>query len=293
MIEIALPDSAHGSPQSRLRWFATIRFWRLHRLIGRFETGRALSRRWRAAVRGMTPPAWMNTTTMLETLTGGPAAEGLRRHGYHAGLELPAQAVQEIYAHARRTPCRRQPDDTESFLIDAVRNGMSPRGRPVAVADVDPEADCPVLTRLAGDAKLVELAARHLGYSPRKVVTRLYWSPVSDLPDDTRRWNGQTIDYHYDIERGNALYVYFYLTDADQLNGAHVLVAGSHLAKPLRMKLAPTQQPSEQVLEVFGAENVVVMEGRAGFGFLEDPACFHKVLPPRQHARLMLQFRYT
>jgi ectoine hydroxylase-related dioxygenase (phytanoyl-CoA dioxygenase family) len=89
------------------------------------------------------------------------------------------------------------------------------------------------------------------------------------------------------------VYVYFYLSDTDRHSGAHVVVAGSHKAKPLRMKLGSTRQPEHAVLRRYGADKVVVLEGAAGFGFLEVPSCFHKVLPPRTSSRLLLQLRYS
>jgi hypothetical protein len=136
------------------------------------------------------------------------------------------------------------------------------------------------------------MAEAHLGYSPRRVMTRLYWSPAGALSDDERRRNGQTIDFHYDIERGSALYAYFHLTDVDRQSGAHVIVARSHRRKPLAMKLASTRRSDAAVLGCYGADSVVVVEGAAGSGFLEDPACFHKVLPPVRADRLVLQLRY-
>jgi len=37
----------------------------------------------------------------------------------------------------------------------------------------------------------------------------------------------------------------------------------------------------------------LVIEGGPGFGFAEDPACFHRALPPRTADRLCLQLRYA
>ena len=76
-------------------------------------------------------------------------------------------------------------------------------------------------------------------------------------------------------------------------SGAHVVVAGSHKSKSLRMKWASTRQPDRRVLGRYGVDKIVVLEGKAGFGFFEDPACFHKVLPPLKSNRLLLQLRYS
>lgn len=269
------------------------KFWQSHRILGRFRTwrrttrvlGRA-SRPWLAAAQ------WPATETAFASLSATDVTAGIRDHGYHCGLSLPAHLVAEICRHAEESYCWRTPRDPERFLIRDVRDGRSPLGKPVAVADVDASA-CPATARVAGDAALVEVARHFLGYSPRRVATRLFWSPMSDLSDAERRWSGQTIDYHYDIEPANALYVYFYLTDVDWDSGAHVVVAGSHNSKPLRMMFASTRQPERLVLEYYGVDKVVVLGGKAGFGFFEDPACFHKVLPPRHSNRLMLQMRYS
>lgn len=291
--ENALAGREPNGLRNLWRRLVVIKFWRLYRLVGRFETGRVINRCWRRFMRRLAPPSWAMAGTVFETLLVAEAVSDLRHQGYYTGLQLHEQLVSDIYDHARQTPCQRQPGDAEFFLIDAIRDGFSPEGKPVAVADVDARVPCAAISRLAGDAKLVETVSRYLGYSPRHVVARLYWSPVSTLPEDHRRWNGQTIDYHYDIERGNALYVYFYITDVGRTDGAHVVVAGSHLPKPLGMKLASTRQPERRVLDYYGEESVVIIEGRAGYGFIEDPGCFHKVLPPQHMPRLMLQFRYT
>jgi hypothetical protein len=42
----------------------------------------------------------------------------------------------------------------------------------------------------------------------------------------------------------------------------------------------------------YGAGRAVIVRGPAGFGFFEDPYCFHKALVPTTHDRLMLQIRY-
>ncbi len=147
--------------------------------------------------------------------------------------------------------------------------------------------------RLARDAALLAIARGHLGYAPRSVVARLYWSPTATLSDDERRDNGQTIDFHYEIERQPTLYLFFYLGDTDRGRGAHVVIDGSHRAKPLRLAWSATRQPEQALLAHYGPSRVVVLEGAAGFGFAEDPACFHKALPPLSGPRLVLQLRYS
>ena len=271
------------------------RFWRPYRIFGRLQSWHRAMRACRK-VRNALPhrPAWMRRDTVFGALPVADIAANLRLNGYCAGLRLPPQLVAELYDRAQNSVCCTRPDDPERFLIGQVREGRSPRGKPVATADVDVDiTTCAAMARIAGDPALVEAVQHYLGYSPRHVATRLYWSPRSTLSHRERRSNGQTIDYHYDIEPAITLYVYFYLTDTDRQGGPHVVVSGSHRPKALRLKWRSTRQPEHIVLEHYGSDKVVVLEGKAGFGFFEDPACFHRVLPPQNSDRLMLQLRYS
>ena len=216
----------------------------------------------------------------------------LRKHGIFTGLQLPVETVDDILRHAHAADCLRHAEDTERFRISEVENGLTPGGRPVTIADVS-GISCAGVDRITHDPILIEIVRSYLGYKPKRVARRLYWSPVSELPDDIRRNSGQTIDYHYDIEPRNSLYAYFYITGADRKSGAHVAVRGSHRAKPLPIIWSSAFQPEARVLACYGAGSQVTIEGASGFGFLEDPACFHKALPPRQGPRLMLQLRYS
>jgi hypothetical protein len=271
------------------------RFWQAYRIFGRLQSWQRAMRACRKVRNAsLHRPAWMRRDTVLGALPAAEIATSLGVHGYYAGLRLPSQLVAELYDRAQNSACFTRPDDPERFLIGQVRKGRSPRGKPVATADVDIDINaCAAMARVAGDPALIEAVQHHLGYRPRHVATRLYWSPRSPLSHRERRSNGQTIDYHYDIERANTLYVYFYLTDTDRQGGPHVVVSGSHRPKSLRLKWRSTRQPEDIVLEHYGHDKVVVLEGKAGFGFFEDPACFHKVLPPQNSDRLMLQLRYS
>lgn len=217
----------------------------------------------------------------------------LRENGLWQGLQIPGERVAQIRQFAEETFCSRHPHDPERFLISDVRNGYSPLGSPVAVADVNCALPCEAIDQVAADPLLAEISRRYLGYEPKQVKTRLYWSPVSDLSDDERRENGQTVDFHYDIEPTRALYVFFYITPADRDSGAHVAMMRSHRIKSLPMIFSSSFQPECRVLAHYGEASQTVIEGGAGFGFLEDPAAFHKVLVPRKRERLVLQLRYS
>lgn len=277
-----------------LQWtLRHVKLWRWYRILGRLQSWRVATQLWgKGRGRLLGAPPWVSSSTVFDAAQAPRAVADLRAHGFHAGLTLPARLVDQITLHAEQSRCFRLLHDPERFLIGEVTNGRSPQGGIVAVADVE-APNCPATLQVAGDATLVGIVRAYLGYPPSRVAIRLYWSPTADLSDNERRWNGQTIDYHYDIERTPSLYAYFYLSTVDRRQGAHVVVAGSHGAKPLRLKWASTRQREAVVLERYGGNRVVTLEGDAGFGFLEDPTCFHKVLPPAVSNRLMLQLRYS
>ncbi|HEX6960138.1 MAG TPA: hypothetical protein VF194_19315 [Ferrovibrio sp.] len=237
-------------------------------------------------------PEAFSQPSLFDGFPAETAAEKLRQQGFCSGLQLPLPLVRQIFDHASITPCVRHSEDRERFRIGEVQDGFTPSGAPVGTADVV-FPGCDAVDRVSCDATLVEIARLYLGYRPQRVARRLFWSPVSSLPDQVRRECGQTIDYHYDIEPHNSLYVFFYITGADHNSGSHVTVARSHKPKPLPIIWSSAFQPAARVLERYGADSPVVIEGGPGYGFLEDPACFHKALPPTGHDRLVLQLRYS
>jgi len=269
---------------------------RYYRILGRFHVWKRLIARLHSLRQSLLLHDASITPPLRESVFNQAALEiwlqGLRRDGFCAGLQMPEALAEDIYKHARATYCQRHAEDDEYFRIEDIRDGRTPEGAPVAIADVISPA-CTAVDRVTRDPLLIEIARRYLGYWPERVARRLYWSPVSELPEDARRNGGQTIDFHYDIEPKSSLYAFFYITGANRDSGAHVTVAGSHAPKPLPIRLSSAFQPETRVLERYGAENAVVIEGGPGFGFLEDPACFHKALAPRQAPRLVLQLRYS
>jgi len=273
-----------GSALRRFRYYRVI--GRIHRLRRLVVLLHGVGERWRRGLRS-------------EGRGGGYPEEvvagwidQLRARSFCAGPALPGEAVEAVRNYARAQPCFRL-GTGERFHISEVRDGLAPCGCPVAVADVVDPLGCPQVSELVGDPLLAEVAQRYLGYRPRRRVARLFWSPVSALPDRARRDAGQTLDFHYDIDACNSFYVYFYLEGGGPSSGAHVLVEGSHGPKPFRMVAGSCFQTEKTVLKVYGADKVTMVAGGPGFCFFEDPACFHKALAPTEAPRLLLQIRYS
>src|SRR4029450_3474826 len=110
-------------------------------------------------------PAWMRRDTVFGALPVADIAANLRLNGYCAGLRLPSQLGAELYDRAQNSVCCTRPDDPERFLIGQVRGGRSPRGKPVATADVDVDiTTCAAMARIARDPALVEAGQQHPRY---------------------------------------------------------------------------------------------------------------------------------
>lgn len=165
---------------------------------------------------------------------------------------------------------------------------------------------CPAIKKLASDPKLLEISAKYLGGEPVLTGSRLWWLfSVNEqnqglLLEDMRflslKENPREGAYffHYDLDDYQFLKFFFYLTDVDLSSGAHVCVRSSHKKKKLAHLLSFFRRRSEQdIIDYYGADNVVPICGAAGFGFAEDTFCFHKATPPNLKDRLMLQINFA
>jgi hypothetical protein len=295
-------DSRFTSRAVELRHLAeAIAAGRLHRILGRFHLFRcgysALRGGWqRLGAFGGTFGRHRNGAADAPSLFGpidiNDCVRALCADGLAFGFDLPSATVEDIHRFARSSPCAR-PGRGEPFLYDELVEGRTPDGQRIAIADVQAPSLSPAVARIVEDRVLLAAVARYLGYRPNRIFTRLFWSPRSNLRDDERRRLGQTIDFHYDIEGFNAIYAYFYITPAGRRSGAHVAVKTSHRRKPLGMILSSCFQSEARVLGHYRPDDVTVIEGPAGFGFLEVPQCFHRALAPIEADRLLLQIRYS
>ena len=228
---------------------------------------------------------------LFEDVSPGHCVNRLKDAGVSFGLSLPEALVQEIYEFAVNADCSR-PGRDECFLIREIQEGYLANGDPVVQADVRDVSPCPIIEAISRHPKLLAVVRGYVGYTPRRVVTRLFWSMVCSHSDELRRQLYQPIDFHYDVDGYNTLNAYFYLTDTDERSGAHVVVEKSHRRKPASLKLWTRFHSDKVILKTYGKAAPMVIKGDRGFGFIVDPTCFHKILPPVDDRRLILQIRY-
>ncbi|YAF95016.1 MAG: hypothetical protein AB3A66_20900 [Nodularia sp. CChRGM 3473] len=208
------------------------------------------------------------------------------------GLRLPDHMVKEIYDFAIQSPCT-EPGYNEEFLVEDVNNGRLQSGHYVMRGLVSNVRDCQAIEKIVHDPLLLEIVHKYLKYWPTLITQHLTWSFASNLPEAKIKKIYPPTNFHYDIAGYNFMTVYFYITDVDVDSGPHIMIINSHKRKPLWMLLASNCQSDHTVLNHYGTKNQIVIIGKSGFGFIQDPSCIHKVKPPVTSNRLLLQIRYS
>ncbi|KAA0583795.1 hypothetical protein FZ983_04160 [Azospirillum sp. B21] len=268
-----------------------------HYALGRFES----VRRGYSALRRLSPrsrqrapagPPVALPTLPVSLFTGQTADRALaelRRDSIATGFDLPWAMVEEMVEFATHSPLQRRLRDERMFYRHEVRKGRLADGSPAVMGVVPDPLDCPAVRRVCRDPLLMECAGAFLGFPATKIIPRLFWSFVTDATDDERRQLGQTIDWHYDVHDFHFCSAQFYLTDVSPGAGEHELVRGSHHGKSLRMLLGSANARDEELFTRFARDRILLVEGPAGTGFLEDTSCYHRAVPPTNRDRLMLQ----
>jgi ectoine hydroxylase-related dioxygenase (phytanoyl-CoA dioxygenase family) len=261
----------------------------IHYALGRFYS----VRRTYSVISGLRWPPNPPDTQMVSIFRQemvDTAVRSLHADGVAAGFDLPAGIVAAIREYAERSTCRRSGDRRQFTFSEAI-NGKLPDDKPVVLGIVDNPRACLEINRLCTDPILLAVASQYLGYCPQNVEARLYWSFVCSVTREDRLAQWQTIDYHFDVDGYNFIYANFYITDIDKDSGPHTYIRSSHKRKPWRMLLHSANQTDEAIFKSFGKDNEVLVEGAAGYGFMEDASCYHRATPPKTRERLMLQLR--
>lgn len=267
--------------------------------VGRFNTVRktySFLQKWRQSLNPTLYKEHLNPrqNSLFPITSPELCAQEIRKNSASFGLCLPKFYVENIYNYARQSLLY-EPGFEEEFYVEDIKAGQLPNGRPVLRGLVKHPTQCSAVEDVAHDPVLLEIARNYLGYWPTSVTRHLTWTFVSELPLSEQKQRFLPLSYHYDVAGYNFMSAYFYITDVVDQSGAHVMIERSHSRKPLHSLFAPWsgRQPDHVVLDYYGPENEQIIEGPAGFGFVQDPSCFHKLLPPSRENRLLFQIRYS
>jgi len=232
--------------------------------------------------------------SFFQGISPSETSETLQLDAVSFGLRLSPDMVKEIYQFACETPCT-EPGFEGEFYADEVSNGRLKGERHAFRGLVKTPLNCPTIAALTHDPVLLDIVHRYLKYWPNQMTCHLSWSFAVDLPEAEQKKVYPPLNCHYDVAGYNFMTAYFYITDIDADHGAHVMIKQSHNHKPMSTLFSSGAEPhlEQKVLEYYGADSKLVIEGKAGFGFVQDPSCFHWLLPPKEGRRLLFQIRYA
>ena len=225
----------------------------------------------------------------------GLCIQSLQQKAIAFGFQLPPAVIGEILMFATKKQCFEPDFNNFPFYLKEVQEGRLPKdkNRQVYCALVKELKGCQAITKLAEDPVLLEIAHRHLKYWPETVTTHLTWSIASGRSLQMSQEHYPPSNFHYDIAGYNFMTMNFYITPVRSvLEGPHMMIEGTHRKKPWSFFLSG-RQTDDQIDRHFGLRNVSTILGPAGYGFMEDPSCLHRVLPPRSDHRLIFQIRYS
>jgi hypothetical protein len=221
--------------------------------------------------------------------------ESIEQDGCYPGLQLPEAILKELLEYA----------DTADISIDGKSGFEFKYGDKNQAAQqykceiltgnyLAVNSECLAMQKLANDPRLREIAAKYLGKEPILVRSQMSWTFIGSQEAYTQKGvlGSPTLLFHYDLDDYRTLKFFFYLTDVDSFSGSHRCVAGSHKKRKLLHYLLRSQS-DQAISDYYGAENIVDICGQAGFGFAEDPFCFHRGSPPATAHRLMIHLEFA
>lgn len=220
------------------------------------------------------------------------ALKSLKIEAIFIGLKLPKEIVAKIKTFSKNTSLA-QENAKAHFYYSDVQNGYLPDGRVIVHGIAIDPLKCDAIQQIINDPVLRIIIKKYLGYSPKKVRALLRWSFVLELPDDIRMNLSQGNLYHYDVGEFNSVYANFYLSETDRYSGAHAMIKGSHNHKNFKMLLSSAIQSKDYLIQYYGQEQEILIEGEEGLGFIEDPYCYHRAIPPIKEERLLLQIQFS
>jgi hypothetical protein len=219
----------------------------------------------------------------------------LREDGVAFGLELPQTLTSEIVQYAAGQPCFADRRPGCGFRFEDRPRAEAGMGKPILVAQYfNAAAQCPAIGRLLKDPALQWIAGRYLESVPTFVGANLWWTfPVQALEEDRDR---HAHLFHRDVDDFRFFKFFFYLTDVEPGDGAHVCVVASHRRPPvLRLgdRWTIRRYSDAEIKRSFADDRVVEICGPAGTGFGENTLCIHKGMTPTRDPRLLLQLQYA
>lgn len=262
--------------------------------LGRFKVVRYLYSKYRMFIQLLFPlkDYRLNKNSIFQEVEVVEVLKELEDNAVFIGIKIPKDVIEEIKEFALNTELT-QEDGLANFFYNDVKNGYLEHGRPIPQAIAIKPLECNGIQKIINDPILIEIIKSYLNYYPTKIEAILKWSFVLNLPNKIRQRMHQTVSYHFDVYGFNFVYANFYLVKTDINSGAHVMIKKSHNKKSRQMLFDSAVQPEDILVDYYGKENILVIEGEEGYGFIQDASCYHKASVPINGERLMLQIKFS
>ena len=234
----------------------------------------------------------LQAQSIFKTINIEETVNLLRKDGFCLGIKLPQDFVKEIWKLVLSKPCYGNGDKRLEFYYFEKAAAETKYAKSFLRANYDNIADlCPAIKQIEIDPVLLKIATQYLEDEPLYQETKLLWRFPRESNIYQRRPGNQK--FHYHLNNSRCLRFLFYLTNVDLCSNPHVCVRGSHLKKKFSHQFVRRVCLHEELKQYYGYENIVPICGKAGFGFAEDPLCFHQGHPPGSKDRLTLQINFA
>ncbi|MCW0001127.1 hypothetical protein OE766_23145 [Pararhizobium sp. YC-54] len=230
------------------------------------------------------------TPSLFGDLQPEAIAAELRSTGIATGLTLPTPIQEEIARFGHETPCFGNFDRKVEFL--AGQHAVAERrfGRTILSGHhFEKVLQCDAALAVQQDPLLLNVAKHYLGGEAKMITTRTWWSfPTKSASEaDLSR---ASFKFHFDLDDWRMLKFFFYLSDVDADAGPHVYVRGSHNRRRMKHQLTLlVGHPADEVMDFYGEDSAIILTGKAGTGFVEDPFGFHMGTLAKHSPRLMME----
>lgn len=277
------------------QWYVKRDFrWLLMFVISRFTIGRNLAT-FCQRDRTCKIHDGNNAASIFKDLDINQVVASINENGFSSGLQLPQKTLQEILEFAYSEEISVDDNPQLTFKLAEKKEAEVNYNQKILIGNyIDAYSKCIALKKLGDDANLIAIAAKYLGSDPILVRCQMGWCFTGEKEAYSQKGviGDPLVLFHYDLDDYRALKFFFYLTDVDSLSGAHICIAGSHKKRKLLHCISRCQSDKD-ILNYYDSESIISISGPAGFGFAEDPFCFHRGSPPVNSHRLMIQLEFA
>jgi hypothetical protein len=264
--------------------------WLVMFTFARFEIFRKYAGRKRRG-NSLSPQAAAESAVLQTELPAQEIPHRVRVDGIADGLRLSEEAVANVKFFAASAQCYGNAE-RQRPLERSPRGCLIP-GDAVIGDYLDGIAGCKTIRHIWQDPTLLAIAGAYLGIRPLPLKSRLWWSFRAGPDTATMRSVYAQDCFHFDLDDWRAVKFFFYITDVGPENGPHMYVRKSHRNRSVLDQLSLFKSRSDRhVIEKYGRDSFVVIQGPAGTGFVEDPFGFHTGMSVRGAGRLILEVEY-